>query len=273
MLIDTVAPTATSSVDAGTVTLTATDATSGIARIRYRIDGGAWVDYISAVKAPAGAKVEFQAIDKAGHASATGSVTIPTPSPSPSATPTPKPSATPTPKPSVTPTPKPTAPVVVDVYSTPGFHKVNGRWWYTTCEAYSQTERCRTEIWATTARYKDGRVIVTTGWTFNNLTYQPRMTREQWKGNPLGVTGSWNTNGRRWYTECDTATTGGNGCRSYIWTDYAAGTRQPDGSYRYTRSRGGCSTTRSASAECSGRGAARWDVPAAPPSPCGDLKG
>lgn len=111
----------------------------------------------------------------------------------------------------------------VNVYVTPGNHEVNGRKWRTTCEKYSTTvERCRAEIWATQVRFVSGRYQEVTGWVFNNLTYKP-SPREQWKGNPLAANGvvegklSWtSTEGRQWKTECDTAETGRNGCRSYI---------------------------------------------------------
>ncbi|NHB85411.1 hypothetical protein G7085_14435 [Tessaracoccus sp. HDW20] len=44
-------------------------------------------------------------------------------------------------------------------------------------------------------------------------------------GQPLGHTGAWTaTDGRRWRTECDTAVTGRNGCRSYTWTTYVKAT-------------------------------------------------
>ena len=76
----------------------------------------------------------------------------------------------------------------VDVYTTPGTHVVNGREWRTTCEPYSQTQRCRTEIKATVVPYSGGKFVQTTGWAFNNLTYaaSPRML---WEGNPLGGNG------------------------------------------------------------------------------------
>ena len=45
----------------------------------------------------------------------------------------------------------------VDIYLTPGTHHVNGRTWRTTCEPYSTTRRCRTEIKATTVSYTSGR--------------------------------------------------------------------------------------------------------------------
>ncbi|SHJ60597.1 hypothetical protein SAMN02745244_02878 [Tessaracoccus bendigoensis DSM 12906] len=96
---------------------------------------------------------------------------------------------------------------------------MNGRRWFTSCEPYSQTVRCRTDIVATTTTRQQGRFVTTTGWTFNNLTYLPLMTRTQWAGNPLGRSGSFTSSGRQWRTECDTAATGRNGCRSYLTTE------------------------------------------------------
>ena len=50
---------------------------------------------------------------------------------------------------------------------------INGRTWFTTCEAYSQTERCRTDIWATTVT-KDsrGRYTVQQRWALED----PRLS-------------------------------------------------------------------------------------------------
>lgn len=104
-----------------------------------------------------------------------------------------------------------------DIYVTPGYHDVNGRLWHTVCEPYSQTERCRTEIWATQSSLQGGKVVTETGWVFNNLTYKP-SARSLWKSNPLGNNGEWTAvDGRHWRTECDTAKTGRNGCRSYTY--------------------------------------------------------
>ena len=129
----------------------------------------------------------------------------------------------------VTPTPD-----VIDVYSTPGYHTVNGRKWFTACEPYSQTTRCRTEIWSTQVHYTGGKFVSKTGWNFNNLTYL-ESKRSLWAGNPLGNAGTWTaTNGRQWRTECDTPATGGNGCRSYIWAPNTVEARKnSDGTYRY----------------------------------------
>ncbi len=102
------------------------------------------------------------------------------------------------------------------VYTQPGDHLVNGRYWKTSCEKYSSSVvRCTTNIWgekrsASGAKYK--------GWVFNTLTYLP-SSRASWSKNPLGKPGSWTaSDGRKWKTECDTAATGRNGCRSYALT-------------------------------------------------------
>lgn len=97
----------------------------------------------------------------------------------------------------------------ISVYQTNGQHVKNGRLWRTACERYSQTVRCTTDT-----RYHPAHP-----WVFNNLTYLPAMTRPQWGTNPLARTGTWTSGGRSWRTECDTAATGRNGCRSYIWTN------------------------------------------------------
>lgn len=106
-----------------------------------------------------------------------------------------------------------------DVYTTPGYHTINGREWHTTCEKYSTTvERCRTEIKAHTIVYANGRFAERYAWVFNNLTYKP-SPRAQWAGNILAKPGEHLSAGRRWKTECDTEWTGRGGCRSLIWTN------------------------------------------------------
>ncbi|MEO7588895.1 MAG: D-glucuronyl C5-epimerase family protein, partial [Arachnia sp.] len=104
----------------------------------------------------------------------------------------------------------------LDVYVTPGTHQLNDRTWRTTCSPYSSTvTRCRTEIIATTIAARGSSFVSTTGWTFNNLTYK-ESPRGQWSGNPLATPGEHTLDGRSWKTECDTPTTGRNGCRSWI---------------------------------------------------------
>ncbi len=138
--------------------------------------------------------------------------TEPTPAPTVTVT------AEPSPAPTVTVTLTPTPPKG-DIYTTPGFHDVNGRKWMTTCEPYSETTRCWTYIWSTQVRYTGGKFVQINGWHFNNLTYVA-APRSLWAGNKLAFTNSWTaTDGRKWRTECETAQTGRNGCRSYAEAD------------------------------------------------------
>ncbi|MEO7589203.1 MAG: bifunctional UDP-sugar hydrolase/5'-nucleotidase [Arachnia sp.] len=121
----------------------------------------------------------------------------------------------------------------VDIYTTPGYHKVNGREWITSCEKYSITERCRTYIYGTDVQSINGQIVKRNGWLFNNLTYKP-SPRSAWKNNPLGYANSWtSTEGRKWMTECDNARTGKNACRSYIETKVVESIKQADGTFRY----------------------------------------
>ncbi|RMB57764.1 hypothetical protein EAX62_14960 [Tessaracoccus antarcticus] len=105
------------------------------------------------------------------------------------------------------------------MYTTPGGQISGGRLWNTTCEKYSSNVvRCRAEIWGTQVQYRGGRYVSTTGWMFNNLTYLP-SPQASWAGNNLARNNAgWTSAGRTWRTECDTATTGRGGCRSYVWT-------------------------------------------------------
>ena len=121
-----------------------------------------------------------------------------------------------------------------NLYTTEGQHTDSGRAWRTTCEPYSQTRRCRTEIWATVVKRVGGGFDRREGWAFNNLTYV-ESPRALWAGNPLGEKGEWTAeDGRRWKTECDNAATGQNGCRSYTWTTTASATAKASGGYRFT---------------------------------------
>ena len=108
------------------------------------------------------------------------------------------------------------------VYDREGMTTYNDRSWYTLCEPYSQTSRCRTDIVTTKTAYAGGRYIKTTTKTFNNLTYLP-SARSLWKNNPIGgygkvgYKGSWTaSNGSKWRVECDTPGTGRGGCRSFV---------------------------------------------------------
>ncbi|AQP45255.1 hypothetical protein RPIT_10990 [Tessaracoccus flavus] len=126
----------------------------------------------------------------------------------------------------------PTAP-----YTKPGVHFVNGRQWLTTCEPYSQTQRCRTDIWASVVKKTDTGFVIERGWAFNNLTYLPYMTRAQWASNPLGTPGYFlGTDNAQWRTECDTAATGANACRTYRLTTVYAAHAKPGGGYTFSQS-------------------------------------
>lgn len=106
---------------------------------------------------------------------------------------------------------------MMEVYTIPGVRTVNGRQWRTTCEPYSATIRCRTDIVASVVkRLAPGKYRIVNDWTFNSLTYR-WAPRSLWKNNPLATTGSWTgPDHRQWRTECDTSTTGVGACRTYI---------------------------------------------------------
>jgi hypothetical protein len=61
-------------VDVATVTLSATDAESGVASVEYKVDDGAWTAYTApvAVNAPGMHMVSYRATDEAGNVSAEG---------------------------------------------------------------------------------------------------------------------------------------------------------------------------------------------------------
>ncbi|MEO7587857.1 MAG: hypothetical protein ABIS84_07485, partial [Arachnia sp.] len=127
--------------------------------------------------------------------------------------------------------------VASNLYTTPGERTVNGRQWRTTCAPYSQTSRCRTEIWATQVAYENLQFVSRTGWVFNNLTYLP-SPRALWSSNSLGYPDDWFSEGRHWKTECDDATTGRNACRSYIWTDFISSSKGTNGVWAHRRDAG-----------------------------------
>lgn len=117
-----------------------------------------------------------------------------------------------------------------DLYSTPGTHEVNGRLWFTSCEPYSQTVRCRTDIWSSRIVYSGGKFVRQTGWVFNNWTYLPMMTREQWGANPYAHAGDWSDGVRKYRTVCDDPkVTGADACRTYIWGSYVKATQTSAG--------------------------------------------
>src|SRR5699024_429666 len=94
-------------------------------------------------------------------------------------------------------------------------------------------------IWATQVSQTAGRFVQANGWVFNNLTYAA-SPRTLWGSNPLAANGkvqgrvSWTADdGRSWRTECDTATTGRNGCRSYIQASVIESVVGADGTRQY----------------------------------------
>ncbi len=76
--IDTTAPDTASSVSGGTVTLSATDATSGVDVTRYRIDGGNWTDYTGPFEVTGAGEhtVEYFTVDVAGNIEQVGDVSL-----------------------------------------------------------------------------------------------------------------------------------------------------------------------------------------------------
>ncbi len=79
--IDATAPVSTATVDSATrsVTVTATDTASGVARVEYAIGTGAWTTYTGAIAAPDASRhtVSFRAIDVAANLETAKTVTIP----------------------------------------------------------------------------------------------------------------------------------------------------------------------------------------------------
>lgn len=76
--IDRLAPVTTASVSEGTVTLSATDATSGVLAIGYRVDNGTWMVYTGefTLTAVGTHMVDFYAVDNAGNTETTQTVTV-----------------------------------------------------------------------------------------------------------------------------------------------------------------------------------------------------
>ncbi|WP_370630028.1 septal ring lytic transglycosylase RlpA family protein [Tessaracoccus sp. OS52] len=110
-----------------------------------------------------------------------------------------------------------------DIYTQPGDHVENGRYWRTDCEMYSSNVvRCETDIWATTVVEHEGNYYNHDAWVFNNLTYLPSPAAV-WEKNPLAYNHTWTgDDGRQWKTECNTAATGQNGCRTYAQASFVS---------------------------------------------------
>ena len=76
--VDTVAPSSTATVQGATVTVTATDATSGVRRTEVRVDGGAWQPYAGPVTVTGEGRhtVGHRSVDVAGNVEADRSVEV-----------------------------------------------------------------------------------------------------------------------------------------------------------------------------------------------------
>ncbi|MEO5665707.1 MAG: Ig-like domain-containing protein, partial [Nocardioides sp.] len=76
--VDGVAPASTATVNAATVTVTATDATSGILRTEVKVDGGDWQPYTGPVTVTGAGThtVGYRSVDVAGNAEADRSVEV-----------------------------------------------------------------------------------------------------------------------------------------------------------------------------------------------------
>ncbi|GAB3813369.1 hypothetical protein GCM10028820_07990 [Tessaracoccus terricola] len=129
-----------------------------------------------------------------------------------------------------------TAKVQMNLYTTPGERTVNGRQWRTTCEKYSHSQRCRTEIWATQVVKENGRWTQRNGWVFNNLTYLPMLQPHSWVGTKLGSSLSWSSADggviRDWKTVCDDPSVGRDTCRTYI-TAHVTKAQRTSGGWRF----------------------------------------
>jgi len=74
--IDTVAPVSTAYASGATVTITSTDATSGLNVTKYRIDGGTWADYGGPFNVTGSHTIEYYSIDNAGNEGAANSISV-----------------------------------------------------------------------------------------------------------------------------------------------------------------------------------------------------
>ena len=76
--VDFTAPSTVSSLSGRNVTLNATDATSGVDRIYYRIDGGPWQNYTDPMEIPGDVDhtVEFYSVDVAGNTEETKTLNV-----------------------------------------------------------------------------------------------------------------------------------------------------------------------------------------------------
>ena len=76
--IDSVAPVSSDTVSGATVSLDATDATSGIGSIMYRVDGGSWTTYTGVIEftEPGTYLIDFYSVDVAGNVEISQTITV-----------------------------------------------------------------------------------------------------------------------------------------------------------------------------------------------------
>jgi hypothetical protein len=76
--IDSTSPTASASASNWNVTLTATDRTSGVQKIMYRVDGGPWLNYTGTIQLTNDVNhtVEYYPVDFAGNTGETNTLTV-----------------------------------------------------------------------------------------------------------------------------------------------------------------------------------------------------
>lgn len=81
--VDTTAPAVTGAFDAERrrLAVSTTETGSGVARVEYRLDGGAWTTFGTGATIARAATVEFRATDRAGNMSQVGTLDVPAPDP------------------------------------------------------------------------------------------------------------------------------------------------------------------------------------------------
>jgi len=132
----------------------------------------------------------------------------------------------------------PTATLTVElpgalVHTTPGYHTVAGREWYTTCAAYGASTRCFSYIKANQIVRVGTGFQVRTGYFFNNITYTGTVAT--WAGNRLATPGAFTSGVHQWKIICTpNAATGVRSCSGYIWTKVYSRHALSGGGYAYT---------------------------------------
>ena len=120
------------------------------------------------------------------------------------------------------------------VHTTPGYHTVAGREWYTTCAPYLTSTRCFSYIKANTVVRVGNSYQVRTAFVFNNITYSGSAAA--WAGNRLARTGSFVSGGHSWRVTCTPdATVGARSCRAYVWVHVTGRKLSSSGGFVYAQ--------------------------------------